>query len=217
MTKRKSVLVVVAAVCLLLLLALFCGFTTEHATVHTAYAAEAVEAENDAPTETTADETENHTFLGRVWEWIDAHKVEITAIIADIGMFIMLIYNTVKSKKSLLNVAKETAHISTSQTESIDGLNSLINAYNDIAERVSKCEITESERYKSVVAMVVQTRAVLDILTTVYANSKNLPQGVKDLVNLKYADALKLIGNDEKFIESVDAEKDDGETQSAEE
>jgi len=58
--------------------------------------------------------------------------------------------------------------------------------------------------------MVVQTRAVLDILATVYANSKNLPQGVKDLVNLKYADVLKTTSDDEKLlsVEMVETERE---------
>lgn len=37
-----------------------------------------------------------------------------------------------------------------------------------------------------------------------YPNSKNLPQGVKDLVNLKYADALKIVGDDNKLIEAAE-------------
>ena len=53
-------------------------------------------------------------------------------------------------------------------------------------------------------------RQVLDILATVYANSKNLPQGVKDLVNLKYADVLKTTSDDEKLlsVEMVEMEQE---------
>ena len=50
-------------------------------------------------------------------------------------------------------------------------------------------------------AAFAQTKAILEILTTVYANSKNIPQGVKDLVNLKYADVLKLVGDEDKLKE----------------
>lgn len=35
------------------------------------------------------------------------------------------------------------------------------------------------------------TKAILEILATVYANNKNIPQAVKDLVNIKYVQALK--------------------------
>lgn len=63
---------------------------------------------------------------------------------------------------------------------------------------------TESQNYEIVGSMIVQTKAILEILTTVYANSKNLPQGVKDLVNLKYVDALKKLGEVPALKEVVD-------------
>ena len=62
--------------------------------------------------------------------------------------------------------------------------------------------------------MVAQTKAILEILTTVYANSKNIPQGVKDLVNLKYANVLKTVEDEDKLKEVViDVEKPAEETQ----
>ena len=54
------------------------------------------------------------------------------------------------------------------------------------------------------IAAFAQTKAILEIMTTVYANSKNIPQGVKDLVNLKYADVLKLVGDEDKLKEIVE-------------
>ena len=50
-------------------------------------------------------------------------------------------------------------------------------------------------------AAFAYSKAILEVLTTVYANSKNIPQGVKDLVNLKYADVLKLVGDEDKLKE----------------
>ena len=199
MTMRKRLLIIAASVCVLLSLALFCGFTTEPAAVQTAYAAEVADGADPVLDNPTTD-TENPTFLGRVGEWINEHKVEIVAIITDTVMFFMLIYNTVKSKKSLLRIGKDTSFINNSQTEAIGGLNNLIENYNAIEKKITSYENLESERYKFVAAMVVQTRAVLDILATVYANSKNLPQGVKDLVNLKYADVLKTVSDDDKLL-----------------
>lgn len=206
MTMRKRFLIIAASVCVLLSLTLFCGFTTEHAAAQTAYAAEVVEDGAEPINDSPAPDSENHTLLGRVWEWINEHKVEIVAIITDIVMFAMLIYNTVKSKKSLLRIGKDTSFINNSQAEAIGGLNNLIENYNAIEAKITSYENLESERYKFVAAMVVQTRAVLDILATVYANSKNLPQGVKDLVNLKYAGVLKTVNDDEKLL-AVDLEQ----------
>lgn len=81
-------------------------------------------------------------------------------------------------------------------------------------EKLSKYNDTEDERYAAVGAMVAQTKAILEILTTVYANSKNIPQGVKDLVNLKYANVLKTVEDEDKLKEVViDVEKPAEETQ----
>lgn len=111
---------------------------------------------------------------------------------------------------NLIRIGKDTSFTNNSQSEVIGGLNNLIENYNAIEKKITSYENTESERYKFVAAMVVQTRAVLDILATVYANSKNLPQGVKDLVNLKYADVLKTTSDDEKLlsVEMVETERE---------
>ena len=208
MTMKKRILIIAASVCVLLSLTLLFGFTTEPAATQTAYAA-TVDDGAEPPAE-TVDETDNPTFLGRVGEWLNEHKVEIVTILTDIVMFVMLIYNPVKSKKSLLRIGKDTSFTNNSQSEVIGGLNNLIENYNAIEKKITSYENTESERYKFVAAMVVQTRAVLDILATVYANSKNLPQGVKDLVNLKYADVLKTTSDDEKLlsVEMVEMEQE---------
>lgn len=205
MTMGKRILIIAASVCVLLSLVLFCGFTTEPVMTQTAYAA-TVEDETPPPAEST-DETENPTFLGRVGKWLNKYKVEIAAFLTDIAMLVMVIYNTVKSKKSLLRIGKDTTLTNSSQSQVIGGLNNLIENYNAIEQKITSYENTENERYKFVAAMVAQTRAVLDILATVYANSKNLPQGVKDLVNLKYADVLKTVSDDEKLL-SVEMEQE---------
>lgn len=205
MTMGKRFLIIAASVCVLLSLALFCGFTTgAPATAQTAYAA-TVEDETPPPAENAenTDELENPTFLGRVGEWLNKYKVEIVAFITDIVMLAMVIHNTVKSKKGLLRIGKDTSLTNSSQSQVICGLNNLIENYNAIEQKITSYENTENERYKFVAAMVAQTRAVLDILATVYANSKNLPQGVKDLVNLKYADILKTVSDDEKLLSVV--------------
>jgi hypothetical protein len=54
-------------------------------------------------------------------------------------------------------------------------------------------------------AVLATNTAILEILTMVYTNSKNLPQGVKDLVNLKYANCLKTLDDDEKVKAIVTA------------
>ena len=54
--------------------------------------------------------------------------------------------------------------------------------------------------------MITYSKAVLDILSAVYANNKNIPQAIKDLVQLKYVGALKDVNGVENTEASGDAE-----------
>lgn len=83
--------------------------------------------------------------------------------------------------------------------------NELIAGYNKFEQTLNSFDEKEDERQKTAMAAYIQTRAILKILVTVYANSKNVPQGVKDLVNLEYADVLKLVGNEETLKQLVDS------------
>ena len=49
----------------------------------------------------------------------------------------------------------------------------------------------EEERDRMLATLVSTTSTLLDIQTTVYANSKNLPSGIKDVINVKYSKCLK--------------------------
>jgi hypothetical protein len=54
---------------------------------------------------------------------------------------------------------------------------------------------------------MIQNTAILQILNRVYINNKNLPQGVKDLVNLDFANCLKALEDDEACAAIVDTVK----------
>ncbi len=150
-----------------------------------------------------AEKEETHTFLSRVWEFIESNYPEIAATVGNVIVLIMMIIYNVKSKKKLLKIDSTVLKQSGTQTEIVDVVNGLIEGYNSLEEKLSKYNTTEDERYAAVGAMVAQTKAILEILTTVYANSKNIPQGVKDLVNLKYANVLKVVEDADKLKEIV--------------
>ncbi len=157
--------------------------------------------------EDAAPETDNkeatHTFLSRVWEFIEKYYPEIAATIGNVIVMIMLIVYNVKSKKKLFNIDTTVLKQSETQSDIVEVVNGLIQGYNNLEAKLSKYNATEDDRYIAVGAMVTQTKAILEILTTVYANSKNIPQGVKDLVNLKYANALKVMDDTDKLKEVV--------------
>ncbi len=148
------------------------------------------------------------TFFGRIMEWVTANAAEILTVLGDIVLVACLIAQRVKQKKKLvelgtniITVKDDVANTVSSQKSVVNVTNELIEGYNKFEKALNNFDATESERYKTLLAAFAQTKAILEILTTVYANSKNIPQGVKDLVNLKYADVLKLVGDEDKLKE----------------
>ena len=81
----------------------------------------------------------------------------------------------------------------------------LAKGYGELRASYEKYGETENDRNRVTGAVLAQSSAILEILQLVYANSKNMPQGIKDLVNLKYANTLKTIEDDEKLLAIVEA------------
>lgn len=155
------------------------------------------------------------TFFDRIWEWVTANAAEILTVLGDIVLVACLIAQRVKQKKKLvelgtniITVKDDVANTVSSQKSVVNVTNELIEGYNKFEKALNNFDSTESERYKTLLAAFAQTKAILEILTTVYANSKNIPQGVKDLVNLKYADVLKLVGDEDKLKEIAEPAED---------
>ena len=151
------------------------------------------------------------TFFGRIWEWVQANAEGILTVVGDIILVGFLIAQKVKQKKrfaaigaDILTVKDGVTNTETSQNNVISVTNELIAGYNRFEKALNSFDATEQERYKTMLAAFAQTKAILEIMTTVYANSKNIPQGVKDLVNLKYADVLKLVGDESKLKDIAD-------------
>ena len=117
-----------------------------------------------------------------------------------------------ETKKALENIKGEVEETLGGQTsvvkvvnDMIDGYNGLSNNYKDMKEAYDQYGAMEGERNRVVGAVLATNAAILEILTTVYVNSKNLPQGVKDLVNLKYANCLKTLEDDKQLMAIVEA------------
>lgn len=74
----------------------------------------------------------------------------------------------------------------------------------------------EDGRNRVTGVLLEQGAAILEILQFAYANSSKLPQGIKDIINLKYANTLKTLGDDKQLLklmaslrESINAETDE--------
>jgi hypothetical protein len=124
-------------------------------------------------------------------------------------IIVYLIFNTV--------ILKKFKNTDSKQDDSIDGINALIDASNALAESNEKLTAayeamreayekygeTEDDRNRVIGAVMEQSAATLEILQFAYANSAKLPQGIKDVINLKYANTLKTLASDEDLIEIV--------------
>lgn len=80
----------------------------------------------------------------------------------------------------------------------------LSESYEAMREAYEKYGETELDRNRVIGAVMEQSAATLEILQFAYANSSKLPQGIKDVINLKYANALKTLGNDKQLLEIVE-------------
>lgn len=172
----------------------------------------APELENVDDTQSDPD-TANVTFFGRIWEFIVLHKEEIFTVVGNIVLITYMIVKNKKSKTTLMELGTNLTSVKTGvnntatlQNNVVEVTNELIEGYNKFETAINNFDSLENERYKTMLAAAAQTKAILEILTTVYANSKNLPQGVKDIVNLKYADVLKLVSDSDeaKLKEATD-------------
>jgi hypothetical protein len=140
-------------------------------------------------------EEENYTFLGRVEEWISRNYLSLVTTVGDAVLLIIIIVINNARKKGMLNITKKVDFSANTQSDIVDVTNELIKAYNDTEAELKKHTANEDAIIENLGAVVTQNNGILDILTCVYANSKNLPQGIKDLVNLKYANVQKALAD----------------------
>lgn len=163
-------------------------------------------------TDVPVDESVSPTLFTRVWEYIVKYKSEILGVTGDALIFIgvMVLKGLFKRKTSdissdLKGVKGDTSHTGAQQTAVVEAVNELIAGYNQMKEAYEKYETVEDDRNRLVGAVLAQNTAILDMLRTVYANNKNLPQGVKDVVMLEYANTKKALGDDELLRAVVDS------------
>ncbi len=149
-----------------------------------------------------SEETQSHTIFTRIWQFVNTYRGECATAFSSLVLFIM----TLAIKKAQLKAAKKAAQMHEGQNlvtgavnEMIDGYNGLVAGYKSMKQSYDQYGLTEDERNRIVGANLAINTAILEILVTVYQNSKNLPQGVKDIVNIKYAKCLQTLDDDAKL------------------
>lgn len=173
----------------------------------------AVEAEEEVAEE--ADESKDSTWddlFSRVFEFSAEYRLELLELAG--SSVIVLVASLLEkrrkkdadeTKKDLGIVKGASTNTASSQGAVVDVINSMITGYNNMRDSYEKYEGVEDDRNRLLGAVFVQNTAVLEILMSVYVNNKNLPQGVKDLVTLRYTNAQKALGNDDLLMSVVAA------------
>ena len=192
MSKTKKSVIIMAIVVLLTTIIFLCsGFTT------TAYAAEvetATESTEQVQTEETPETAPPETLFTRIESWFNDNFLEFLSTV-NFGSILACIVVAIVEKKGNKKANKITLEKLGINTESngevVKAVNSLIDNYNATIEKLNDMETKNEKRDMICQELETFTKAILEILTTVYANNKNIPQAVKDLISLKYVTALK--------------------------
>lgn len=171
-----------------------------------AEASESQRAENaDGEDETEDAPSENHTIPSRLW---DAFSTNYEVVISVAGSILLLLVSRHNEKKAkerngsqnllLSSIAQNTSATSGNQSAVTDGFNGMVEGFNsflkssgDLTCAYTEMKLTEDANNVRLACLEKQVGTMLDILTTAYSGNKNLPQGLKDIISLKYADCLK--------------------------
>lgn len=170
---------------------------------------EITEAVDEVVAESTTEELteeEYHTLFTRLWEYCMTYKTEIVGVVGDIAIFVLALFIKLRNDKRTANIAQgiisikgDTTDTTKAQTSVVGVVNEMVDGYNALKQSYDKYGETEDDRNRVVGTLVAQNAAMLEILTTITVNNKNLPQGIKDIVMLKYANCLKALDDDEKL------------------
>lgn len=173
------------------------------------------------------EKTEYNTIFTRLWEFVEENKTEVVSaagsalIIAVSGIVKSINSKETKKLEELIASVQVSANGTTKAQGSIisvinemiagnnvmaEGYGNMLQGYTGMKEAYEKYESVEDDRNRLIGAVMVQNTVILEILYAVFVHNKNLPQGVKDLVVLQYANGQKSLGNDEvlrAIVESV--------------
>ena len=161
-----------------------------------------------------------HTIFTRLWEFVEENKTEV---VSAIGSGLVLLASAVvkgvnsKENKKLTDalsvIRNDTAGTTKAQGSIIGVINQMITGNNSMTEKFDKMykayeenQTIENDRNRLLGAMMVEVTAILEMISSVYVHNKNLPQGIKDLCILQYANVQKAISDDTllcAIVESV--------------
>ena len=142
----------------------------------------------------------------RLWEYVLKNKDMTAELIFSTAILVILwtikkIQNGIKTDLKTSN--SNSANVADSQSGVVGVVNTMIDGYNGFRKDFETTIKSDEERDKQMAAILVTNTAILEIMSRVFPNSKQLPQGVKDVVNMTYANAVKIINDDQQLANLV--------------
>ncbi len=201
MTKRLHtalLLTICVSLCLAIML-LCCGFTVSTAHAATSNETQAVAVLSDGEDDGAAEPSETapavpETLWTRIEQWFSKNLAEFLGSVnlgAVSACIFMVILEHRRNKKAAKITAESLGINTNSNSEVVTAVNGLIANYNETLDKLHAMEAKAAQQEYIIAELKTSCKAILEILATVYANNKNIPQAVKDLVNIKYVQALK--------------------------
>ena len=168
----------------------------------------------------------DHNIYTRVYEYIEENSQTIN-LGANIALFALMFYSKYKHAKSSKLISSDLTSVKADSSAALDGqeavvgaVNMMIETHNTMSDGYAKmkeaCEAygrSEADRNHVVAALSEQVSCVLEILSIVYANNKNIPQGIKDLVNVKYAKCLTALEDNDQLQACIEKLRVDVQTE----
>ena len=132
-------------------------------------------------------------------EWVSTYENQISTVINVVTTAIlMLLFG--KTKVGITDLISKTGLLAKSSAGSDQTLGKLITCNNDQVDEIKSLrrenEILREAVNKNTEVLAIVAEAVCRVAhipATVYTNSKALPQGVRDMVNLESAETIKLM------------------------
>jgi len=169
------------------------------------------------PNEYIYDNPDNPTLLGRVVEFLTVHKAGIVSILNGALVALATAYIRVKTDGIAKKIEDDTSSLKNDTSSTLLGQNAVTNVINELIDASNlmgkrydamskdyqEYGSLENDRNLMSGAVLTTNLAILKMLATVYANSKNLPQGVKDLVTMDYAKCLAVLDDDASVSELI--------------
>lgn len=144
-----------------------------------------------------------NTLFTRIYEFIEFHKDRIIMVIGFFASIFIAIRDARKRKKTTDDASAvqtaiqlDVSAMKNAQNAIIDVVNNLSAKYAEMKEKYGEYESVEDERNKISGAVMMQNQTILEILTSVYANSSHLPQGEKDIILYKFSKLLTALDDD---------------------